>query len=599
MGLGEKIASTFNEVFKFVVENLMFWIQPKIIEEVRIKVATELFATLKFQTPEIQKSVDELVKDWSGSPDTIGALGDGLLKVVVGKGAQLQLESIINAKIDDRSPVTGSMFGQMAIVTDVTLLSNILSFAGEFLSFGQLDDLGKQLREYLSFSGLSQATQFGYGALFSSAIGPLVQRELNQLTRPTTFDEPTSAIMRFKGLINKDTYTENLSKLGYTDTRAENLFTNSWFYPSASDFIRFSVREVFRNDIVEKFGYDEGFPIDEKIQPAQQPAWVKEVSGGKVITLKQAVEFARLDPEILRMFWRAHWELPSPNQGFEMLHRRVIDQDELETLLKIADFAPFWIPKLIDISFTPFTRVDARRMFEVGVLDDEGYLDALLDLGHSPEKAQQLLDWTRVRKMAPERDLTKAQIEKAFREGLKSRVWTIESLQGLGYDKDESELIVLLIEHDEQSKEREDIIDHLVRVRSQDKITEDEFSKGLDTLGITETHKSKIGERLEREQRARTRLPTKTDLITWLREGLIPDTIFRDRMISLGFLNDDITLFIDSIDREPSKGDFIRWLTEELITVGEFKTRMGVLGFSELDIETFIKGIEAKQEDIE
>ncbi|GAI46847.1 unnamed protein product, partial [marine sediment metagenome] len=41
-----------------------------------------------------------------------------------------------------------------------------------------------------------------------------------------------------------------------------------------------------------------------------------------------------LSKEWTQRYWAAHWALPSPQQGFEMLHRGVIDNSELNMLLR-------------------------------------------------------------------------------------------------------------------------------------------------------------------------------------------------------------------------------------------------------------------------
>ena len=89
-----------------------------------------------------------------------------------------------------------------------------------------------------------------------------------------------------------------------------------------------------------------------------------------------------MDKEVLQWYWRAHWELPSPTTGFEMLHRlhpdvlEVIgekykemglnpddlktDLDTLKELLKISDYPKYWRDRLAAISYSPLTRVDLR-----------------------------------------------------------------------------------------------------------------------------------------------------------------------------------------------------------------------------------------------
>jgi len=233
--------------------------------------------------------------------------------------------------------------------------------------------------------------------------------------------------------------------------------------------------------------------------------------------------------------------------GYEMLHRKVITQDDLETLLKIQDFAPFWIPKMIDISYSPYTRVDARRMYETGVLSDEEYTTALEDLGYPLKKAEKYLEWTKLRKMSPERAITRTMILNAFDSGLKDRSWTIDQLEILGYDHEESELIVMLREFDLSESELSDITDVEETRFVKGLISEEELISALEELGLNELQKAKVITSAVISKDKLLRLPTKSDLADWFKKGLISEAIYRQRMIQLGFLNADIDLFIAEI----------------------------------------------------
>jgi len=166
--------------------------------------------------------------------------------------------------------------------------------------------------------------------------------------------------------------------------------------PGVSDLIRMAVREVFSPEIATKFGLFEDYPS----------------------IFEHYAKMVGLRPEWARRYWAAHWELPSPQMGFEMFHRRIIDYDTLVMLLRALDVMPFWRDKLIKLAYMPLTRVDVRRMYAVGVLDEKDVYNAYLDLGYSPENAQRMTEFT-IRYTEPkEKDLTVSQVIKAFKIGL-------------------------------------------------------------------------------------------------------------------------------------------------------------------------------------
>ena len=174
--------------------------------------------------------------------------------------------------------------------------------------------------------------------------------------------------------------------------------------PGQPDLIRFMVRDASDDAVAKEYGYDSGF--NEKYSP-QIKAWAIALG---------------VDESYLRMQWRAHWEIPSWTQLAEMFHRlrpgrrevrewdhdakvlgehaaelgrgprpRVVDLDDVRTALQINDMAPAWIDNLISISYTPITRTDAVRAYQIGAFDEERLADAFLDVGYSPASTRDLV----------------------------------------------------------------------------------------------------------------------------------------------------------------------------------------------------------------
>jgi len=135
--------------------------------------------------------------------------------------------------------------------------------------------------------------------------------------------------------------------------------------------------------------------------------------------------------------------------GFEMLHRGVIDKDELKLLLRALDVMPFWREKLVQISYNPLTRVDVRRMFSIGILDETQVKRAYLDLGYSDEKAEWLKQFT-IRYYTPEDstalDEFKNQARGAYSQAYIKHIISEDEyrafLATLKYHKDDIDLLV-------------------------------------------------------------------------------------------------------------------------------------------------------------
>jgi hypothetical protein len=228
---------------------------------------------------------------------------------------------------------------------------------------------------------------------------------------------------QLRGLLSRDNAKEQLQKAGYSADNAEVIFGLWDLLPSPSDLVRMAVREVFSPDVVARFGQDQDFPAD-------------------FATFMQQQGFT---DEWARRFWSAHWELPSANQGFEMLHRGVIDFETLQLLLRALDVMPFWRERLTEIAYSHVTRVDTRRLFGAGVWSRDQVLRSYLDQGYRPDNAESLTAWTVAsfgEDAGAARDLTRAAIEKAFRQGRISDLEAIARLVELDYDEDEAAFFI-------------------------------------------------------------------------------------------------------------------------------------------------------------
>ncbi len=157
--------------------------------------------------------------------------------------------------------------------------------------------------------------------------------------------------------------------------------------PNVQDLVRFMVRDADDPKIVERFELDTEF--EDKFG-GQIREWSKNQGVGE---------------DFMKFVWRSHWRLPSPQQMSLMLHRfeRLPDgdplkttKDDVRTALKQDDFLPFWIDRMIGISFTPLSRIDIRRAFNIGAISFDGMMEANQQNGMSRENALILSNFTKL-----------------------------------------------------------------------------------------------------------------------------------------------------------------------------------------------------------
>lgn len=232
--------------------------------------------------------------------------------------------------------------------------------------------------------------------------------------------------------------------------------------PNAPDVVRFALREVYNPALVAKYRMLEGFPAEAEVDARR----------------------AGLDRETMLKYWAAHWTLPSRTQGYEMLHRAIISKDELTDLLRADDVMPGWIEPLIDLAYSPLTRVDVRRMYRDGVLTKAEVKRAYLDLGYSDENAGRLAEWVSTQKTAVERDFSKNEVVALYQSRTMPEAEARNNLETLGYDAAETNYILRLADYRRDKATRTRAI-NVTRGRFLARqITEIEASNRLDEMGV-------------------------------------------------------------------------------------------------------------------
>ena len=213
-----------------------------------------------------------------------------------------------------------------------------------------------------------------------------------------------------------------------------------------------------------------------------------------------------MDKQSLLWYWRAHWDLPSPTQGYEMLHRlnpEVLkvrgdayremglepaqiqtDLETLRSLLKTADYPKFWRDRLIAIAYSPLTRVDLRRIYQLGLIGDEELIARLMELGYTKKDAELLLAFFKRLRHEESFKLAISKIERAFKIGKINREEYKRLLLDSGYSEEEAEFLVSLTELEISEEKKERLVNLLTAKLAKGLITEKEFWDELKRLGI-------------------------------------------------------------------------------------------------------------------
>jgi len=317
---------------------------------------------------------------------------------------------------------------------------------------------------------------------------------MTKVMKPYRFDPGTITRLYLRDFPDPDKaelWWQDLEEQGWDKDRIDAAKELAMLLPTPSDLVTWTAREVFEPDSIEKYGLKDEF---DKLD----------------ISLFSKVGISE---DMAKNYWMAHWAHTNFSQMIELLHRGLLTGareppeepktkeeweardkegiDQLYEWYRLVEVTPFWRKLLTEATWNIPTRVDVRRWWEMGTINEaelrsiyhrQGYHGTDLDNyvtwtkvysgfpdliarcknGWIPEEEvkAQLFDWVKdevkaqeiwetkfknavaPERVAAERDLTKTEIIKGVKAGLISSGQGAELLGRLGYDPSEAEYIV-------------------------------------------------------------------------------------------------------------------------------------------------------------
>lgn len=313
--------------------------------------------------------------------------------------------------------------------------------------------------------------------------------------------------------ISKTERDSMLLMLGYRDEDLENIDELYKLIPAPPDIIRFAVREAFSESYISRYNMLQDLPGD-------FVEWAK----------KQG-----LTQYWAEKYWASHWELPSIQMAYEMLHRGVIDQTELFDLMRAQDVMPFWRNKLVQISYAPYTRVDVRRMYREGVIDEGEVYKTYKDLGYDHEHATNLTEFTVKDALQNERDLTKSDILKAYDYKIMNRDEALDSIRKLGYSKDESEVYLFRADLERDTREKTKVLSFIKKNYISGLLSFDEAHDRLGKLNLKGSEIEELFKDWDIERIGKMQELSDAKLEELFIEEIITEIIYKEELKKKGY----------------------------------------------------------------
>ncbi len=425
-----------------------------------------------------------------------------------------------------------------------------------------------------------------------------------------------------RGYMTVDEFDKAIKAYGMGDETDRRNFAKMRFQlPPTADLIRFSVREVWNEPVVARFGYDEEFP--QAFQYWMDKQGLGWTPGPDTVPGRPGETLAWT-----RAYWRAHFEVMSPSQSFQAVHRlrpaspgsensrvpgvRAFLPSDLDTILKVHDYPPAMREWLSGLTYHPLTRVDIRRMLSSGVINQAEAIESYRDLGYTQRHATDLvLLGTAIDSESKNRgSITrmKNQLLRAFEFGTITRDAFCQGFFDLLHfgtqyairinDLEEPErtrrkcadpsvnLAVREVELRVQNLRIKTATDALVKAFVEERLTLDELRNRLAQAGIAEPRIADIVVRAQWKLAKRARVPTLERLRHWRQVGLLPAGEYREELAKLGFDAENVNLFVSE-----TESDIIASVakTDELLAVTTERANKAIL--------TQIKAIRQKEKE--
>lgn len=338
-------------------------------------------------------------------------------------------------------------------------------------------------------------------------------QDLMFLASYQTYNEEVVKDLFLRGVLSEDEMFMRMRELGFTDTRIKEIIQSWVVVPNIPDLIMMLAKEAFEPDMVKLLGLDAEFP-EEMVTWAQKHG---------------------LTREWCQKFWFAHWDVPAIQQGFEMLHRGVIDEELLDVLYRAAEVPPLWRKKYTAISYNPYTRVDVRRMHKTGTIGDEELKKAYTDVGYDDAHAQKMMEFTIQYNKGADKEITKGQVLRAYRAKLIQRHEAYDMLLQLDFPEDIAEYTLALDDWMEALDAQDDVIDVVKMLYQENLIDDNEARRRLYELDLPAVKVDTTMEKWKLRRFKDRKLPSKADLDKFLKTRIISELEYFDEMERLGY----------------------------------------------------------------
>jgi len=327
------------------------------------------------------------------------------------------------------------------------------------------------------------------------------------------YDENIIRTLWLRGEIDDDKLYERMRELGFTDTRTAELVKTWEVIPGIQDILYMVGKEAFEPDAIKLMGLSDEFPVE-------QVQWAK----------KQG-----LSEDWMKKYWYAHWDQPPIQMGLEMLHRKVIGEEELDMLFRTVETPPYWRGKIKEIAYNVLTRVDTRRMHKLGVLTEDELVSVYEDQGYSRENAVRMTKFTIQFNQETERELTKTEILTSYKAEAMPKDAALALLEKLNYPETEASYLLAFEDYKREKDYKADMVKIIGERYEKRLIDKTKVRQDLGVLNLQGREIELLIAKWELNLMKDVKFPSKADLDKFYKNKIISEDEYSHQMDLLGY----------------------------------------------------------------
>lgn len=318
----------------------------------------------------------------------------------------------------------------------------------------------------------------------------------------------------------------------------------SRYVPGPGDLVRFMVRDVFDPKVVEEYGLHDEF--DDKFQ-----GMARDWAEGQGIS-----------PETMKAYWAAHWDWPSPTQLYTMLHRlydgspnlkpgqRPVTERDVEVVLGIDDVTPIWRERMVQISYRPMTRVDTRRAYCIGAINDVELYHNLKQLGYDERTTGIMVRYYQADKargcLQSQQLVSWKQVLMNYVNGFQTWQETFDQLERLGVTRVKISEFQQQADYARTIKRRKELAKVIKKNYTIADMNESQAVGALASIGYPVDAASDMVGSWKQTRKSQGKLASASELCRWFDKGLLPVKEYRARLIGVGWTAADADRIVNS-----------------------------------------------------